>query len=93
VVELFAVLNDQYVSGDQVSAELWLKKSGGVNFKYKRIMEVINQFAGINAPGIAQHLGLSLRSTQRYLRQLTANGQISFKGAPKSGGYYKVEKS
>lgn len=69
------------------------EKSGGVNFKQERIMEVISEFPGINAPAIAQQLGLSLRSAQRYLKQLTENGQISFKGAPKSGGYYKLEKS
>jgi Fic family protein len=64
------------------------KKNGGVKNKSELIYEIIAQFPGINAPAIAQHLGLSLRSTQRYIKQLSEQGLIIFKGAPKSGGYF-----
>lgn len=64
------------------------QKSGGVKQKQEMISEIIKQFPGINAPAIAQHLGLSLRSTQRYIKLLTEQGDIHFKGSPKSGGYY-----
>lgn len=69
------------------------EKSGGVKQHQEWISEVINQFPGINAPAIAQHLGMSLRSTQRHIKQLMEEAKIYFKGAPKNGGYYKSEKT
>lgn len=65
------------------------KKSGGIKQQQEKIFEAISQFPGINAPSIAEQLGLSLRSTQRHIKQLTEQGKIFFKGAPKTGGYYK----
>jgi len=65
------------------------KKSGGVKKPQERIFEIISQFPGINTPAIAEQSGLSLRSTQRHIKQLTERGKIFFKGAPKTGGYYK----
>ncbi len=68
------------------------EKIGGVKHKQELLIEVISQFPGIHAPAIAQQLSLSLRSIQRYIKQLTDNGQVIFKGAPKSGGYYISKK-
>lgn len=57
-----------------------LKNSGGVK----------SQNGGLNAPSLASRLSLSLRSAQRYLKQLTEQGKIEFRGAPKNGGYYSL---
>ena len=69
------------------------EESGGVKHKQELIIQVISKYPGINTPAIAQHLGLSLRSTQRYIQQLTEQDSIFFKGAPKTGGYYISKKT
>lgn len=65
------------------------KLSGGVNFQEK-VLQEIKKNGGLNAPSLASRLSLSLRSAQRYLKQLTEQGKIEFRGAPKNGGYYSL---
>lgn len=66
-----------------------LKNSGGVNL-HEKILQKIKKNGGLNAPSLASRLSLSLRSAQRYLKQLTEQGKIEFRGAPKNGGYYPL---
>ena len=65
------------------------KLSGGVNLQEK-VLQEIKKNGGLNAPSLASRLSLSLRSAQRYLKQLTEQGKIEFRGAPKKGGYYPL---
>lgn len=64
-----------------------LKNSGGVNVS-ETILAEIKKNPGMNAPAIAAKLTLSLRTTQRYLKTLTDDKKIEFRGAPKNGGYF-----
>jgi Fic family protein len=63
-------------------------KSGGVNILQQQIMETLEKMPGMNAPAIATSIGKSLRTTQRYLKQLSDDKKIEFKGAAKNGGYF-----
>ena len=67
-------------------------KSGGVNSLEQQIIETLGTMPGLNAPALATALGKSLRTTQRMLKKLNDNGTIEFRGAPKKGGYFLVEK-
>ncbi len=64
-----------------------LKNSGGVNVS-EAILAEIKKNPGMNAPAIAAKLTLALRTTQRYLKTLTDDKKIEFRGAPKNGGYF-----
>lgn len=61
--------------------------SGGVNVS-EAILAEIKKNPGMNAPAIAAKLTLALRTTQRYLKTLTDDKKIEFRGAPKNGGYF-----
>ena len=63
------------------------KTSGGINLQDKILQEIRNN-GGLNAPSLASRLSLSLRTVQRYLKELTESKKIEFRGAPKNGGYY-----
>ena len=54
------------------------------------LMELIIQHPGIKAPAIAEKLQKSLRTTQRYLKVLSDDRRIEFRGATKNGGYYQI---
>ena len=63
------------------------KTGGGVNLQNKILQEIKNN-GGLNAPSLASRLSLSLRTVQRYLKELTESKKIEFRGAPKNGGYH-----
>jgi len=63
---------------------------GGVNQLRNRILEAIRTTPGINAPTLSSRLAVSLRTIQRHLKAISDNGLITFKGAPKNGGYFTV---
>lgn len=63
-------------------------ESGGVKNKLDQVLDLLAKAPGLSAPVIARQLDFSLRSTQRYLKQLSLDEQVFFKGAPKTGGYY-----
>ncbi|MBP5502186.1 MAG: Fic family protein [Bacteroidales bacterium] len=52
------------------------------------LQDTILNNPGINAPALALKLARSLRTIQRYLRTLSQNGIIEFRGVAKKGGYY-----
>ena len=80
-MDLLRLLNDGGVNGGVRS------KSGGVNLE-ELIYDAIKNNPGANAPTIAEMLQKSLRTTQRYLKSLSDDGRIEFRGAPKNGGYH-----
>lgn len=63
--------------------------NGGVNSLSIQIMTIVVAEPGLNAPAIARRLGKSLRTVQRYLKMLSVEQKLEFRGAPKNGGYYK----
>ncbi len=67
-------------------------ESGGVKLLEDELIELIKKMPGLNAPALAATLNKSLRTTQRYLKQLTSNHKIEFRGAPKTGGYFIIKK-
>lgn len=70
------------VNSDKVS------ESGGVNSLNFQLLQLIESSPGLNAPALASSFNKSLRTMQRYLKQLTDEDKIEFKGAAKNGGYY-----
>lgn len=63
--------------------------NGGVNTLEKELYLTIQSLPGMNAPALASTLNKSLRTIQRYLKKLTDEGAVEFKGAAKNGGYFK----
>jgi Fic family protein len=64
---------------------------GGVNSIDKQLLEMIIKRPGMNTPKLANSIGISLRTTQRYLKTLSEAGKVEYRGAPKNGGYYLVD--
>ena len=52
------------------------------------LLKAIATSPGLNAPTLSMRVGRSLRTTQRYLKVLSSEKKIEFRGAPKNGGYY-----
>ena len=81
--------NDGGVNGGVNGGEN--EKRGGVNLE-ELLFDAIRNNPGLNAPTLAEMLQKSLRTVQRYLKQLTENERIEFRGAPKNGGYHVIVK-
>lgn len=62
--------------------------NGGANLLENELLDTIQSMPGLNAPTIATIINKSLRTIQRYLKKLTDEGKVEFKGATKNGGYY-----
>lgn len=56
----------------------------------QQLLQTIIHNPGLNAPSLAKRLGRSLRTTQRFLKKLTEQKLIMFKGVAKNGGYVAV---
>ena len=52
------------------------------------VLDFILHHPGSRANQIAEALNIPLRTLQRELSRLKASGKISFRGAPKNGGYF-----
>jgi len=52
------------------------------------LLNLITRSPGLNAPTLSNRLARSLRTTQRYLRVLTEQNKIEFRGSAKKGGYW-----
>lgn len=63
-------------------------KIGGVKTEV-RLLDYIKANPGCNTPKIISDLNLATRTTQRYLKKLTDEKKIEFRGAPKNGGFYE----
>ncbi len=62
--------------------------SGGVKSVKTSLLNILKTHPGMNAPALSKQLAISLRTTQRYLKALSEEKCIVFKGAPKNGGYF-----
>jgi Fic family protein len=65
--------------------------NGGVMDLGEKIIELLKNTPRIRAPFIAEHLNCSLRTTQRYLKKLTEEGRIEYRGAARNGGYELIK--
>jgi ATP-dependent DNA helicase RecG len=63
---------------------------GGVKLLDERLLDAIKKSPGINTPVLVQQLGESMRTIQRHLKTLCDKNEIEFRGAPKTGGYWKI---
>ncbi len=61
------------------------------NSKEQEVLDIINQYPGLNSSKIAKLIGKSTSTTKRYLNSLVRLGIIEFRGAQKTGGYFKNE--
>ena len=60
--------------------------TGGVN----DILMLIKNNPGINVSIIKSLLNVPQRTIERWINQLKKENKIEFKGASKTGGYYKI---
>ena len=67
--------------------------NGGVNGGVNELEILIKKRPGINTREIRQELNISQRSLERWLKDLRNDNRIIFKGAPKTGGYFIVDKN
>lgn len=65
--------------------------SDGVKAELIKIVEVLDAQEGLNAQEVAEAIGKSKPTVERYLRIARKLGIIEFKGAPRTGGYYLVK--
>ena len=71
----------------------WVGRKGegvseGVSEGVKSIIEYIKQNPGKRAPYIAKATGVPLKTLERWLKKLKAEGKIKYEGSAKTGGYY-----
>ena len=66
-----------------------VNQGGGVNSK-EGLLEIITKTGGLNVTELAERIKLSIRTVERHIRSLKLEGKIEFRGAPKTGGYYKI---
>lgn len=60
--------------------------------KVSVLLDLIKNNPGCRANRLAKMLGKGLRTVKRYIAALVLLKQIEFRGAPKNGGYYILEK-
>lgn len=52
------------------------------------IYNCIKQNPGLRLPELSKLSGTSLKTLERWIKQLRDEGKIVYKGAPKTGGYH-----
>ena len=65
----------------------------GVNEGVKILLAIIRKNPGRRANELALLIGKSVQTVERYVRELKVAGDIEFRGAPKNGGYFAIEKT
>jgi len=63
----------------------------GVNVGANKLLNIIEDNPGINAKKIYQFFEVTDRTIERWLKKLRDEGKIEFRGAAKTGGYWKVQ--
>jgi ATP-dependent DNA helicase RecG len=54
------------------------------------LLVLIAELPGHRAPFYSEKLQTSVKNVERWLAQLKATDQIEFRGASKTGGYWKI---
>ena len=63
--------------------------SGGVN-NIENLFQMIAMNPGVNTAALVEQSAKPKRTIERWLKQLKGQGQIEFRGAPKTGGYFSL---
>lgn len=63
----------------------------GVKLEIELLYNQIVKHPGKKASELNEQIEKSVASTERYLKILKENGYVEFRGAPKTGGYYKIK--
>ncbi len=88
-MDLLRLLNNGGVNTDNGGAiNGGVRINGGVNSLDNELLNTIQSVPGLNAPALAESINKSLRTIQRFLKKLSDEGKIEFRGAAKNGGYY-----
>ena len=58
-----------------------------------RVLSAISKQPGIRKPSLIAKTGKSRATVERAVATLKKLGKIEFRGAPKTGGYYSIEKA
>ncbi|MDP2025020.1 hypothetical protein [Sulfuriferula sp.] len=62
----------------------------GVNVGVNELLAYVESHPGQRAGEMAVAFKLTQRTIERWLKQLKEKGLIEFRGAPKTGGYYRT---
>ena len=73
------------------STQLGTNKNGIQTLPSEEIFEYLSTHPGLNAPALAKQLNMSQRTVHRYLKKLSEDGRVEFRGAPKNGGYFTLK--
>lgn len=71
-----------------IKPEIGGVKNGGIKTETK-LLDYIKANPGCNTPKMVSELNLATRTVQRYLKKLTDEKKIEFRGAPRNGGFYQ----
>ena len=66
--------------------------SGGVKPEYTGVLKLIHSGKANKIKEISEALGISVRSTERLIRELKDRGLIYYDGSAKTGGYFLKER-
>ena len=66
--------------------------NGGEEVEEAKMLAYMDSHPGQNAKQLCVRFGISLRTTERRLKNLKDQNLIEFRGAPKTGGYYFKQK-
>ena len=58
-----------------------------------RLLALITAEPGSRVPFLRKRLGVSRATIERALQALKAEGLVTFRGAPKTGGYFLVSRA
>ena len=65
--------------------------TGGVKPESLNLLQLIQSQPGLKTTELVSQTGKPQRTIERWLKQLKDNQLIEFRGAPKTGGYYRKE--
>jgi ATP-dependent DNA helicase RecG len=65
--------------------------SGGVSGGADEVLNYIRMNPGVKTSEIAEAIDVPQRTLERWLKRLKDEKKVSFKGAPKKGGYVAIE--
>ena len=86
---------EEFVQGFRVTLFNKIADEGvseGVSEGVKQIYEFIKKNNGKRVPFLAQELNTSTKNIERWIKQLKEENKVEFRGAPKTGGYFVLEK-
>jgi ATP-dependent DNA helicase RecG len=63
----------------------------GVSEGVNALLELIGKQPDMRSPAMAAALGTSAKNIERWVKQLKSRGLIEFRGAPKTGGYHRMD--